>query len=355
MLPISITRTTTPKQRPDEAHLGFGRYFTDHMFVMDYTEGKGWHDPRVVPYAPFSMDPATMCLHYAQETFEGMKAYRHADGSLALFRPLENIRRLNNSDRRLCIPQLDEEQVLEAIKTIVRVDADWVPKSYETSLYIRPFVFATEVGVGVHPSNTYKFVIILSPVGAYYPEGVNPVKIYVEDEFTRASVGGTGFTKAAANYAISLAAQEKAMKLGYTQVLWLDSVEKKYVEEVGTMNVAFVIDGKVVTPSLDTGSILPGITRKSMIELVRSWGIPVEERKIAITELMEAAENGKLEEAFGTGTAAVISPIGELFYEGKTVTISGFKTGKLTQKIYDELTAIQWGRKADPFGWVVKI
>ena len=351
---ISITRTTTPKPRPDEAHLGFGRYFTDHMFVMDYTEGKGWHDPRVVPYAPFPLDPATMCLHYAQETFEGMKAYRHADGSLSLFRPTENIRRLNNSDRRLCIPQLDEELVLEAIKTIVHVDADWVPHAYETSLYIRPFVFATDIGVGVHPSKTYKFVIILSPVGAYYPEGVNPVKIYVEDEYTRASVGGTGFTKAAANYAISLAAQEKAEKLGYTQVLWLDSVEKKYVEEVGTMNVAFKLDGKVVTPALG-GSILPGITRKSVIELLRYWGVTVEERKLGIRELMDAAESGKLEEAFGLGTAAVISPIGELYFEGKTVTVSDFKTGPLTQKIYDELTAIQWGRKPDPFGWVVPV
>ncbi len=351
---ISITRTTTPKQKPDESHLGFGKYFTDHMFVMDYTEGRGWHDPRVVPYAPFPLDPATMCLHYAQETFEGMKAYRHADGSLSLFRPTENIKRLNNSDRRLCIPQLDEELALEAIKTLVRVDADWVPHAYETSLYIRPFVFATDVGVGVHPSKTYKFVIILSPVGAYYPEGVNPVKIYVEDEFSRASVGGTGFTKAAANYAISLAAQEKAMRLGYTQVLWLDSAEKKYVEEVGTMNVAFKLDGKVVTPALG-GSILPGITRKSVVELLRYWGVPVEERLLGIAELMEAAASGRLEEAFGTGTAAVISPIGELYYEGKTVTISDFKTGPLTQKIYDELTAIQWGRAKDPFGWVVKI
>ena len=234
------------------------------------------------------------------------------------------------------------------------MDADWVPHAYETSLYIRPFVFATDIGVGVHPSKTYKFVIILSPVGAYYPEGVNPVKIYVEDEYTRASIGGTGFTKAAANYAISLAAQEKAEKLGYTQVLWLDSVEKKYVEEVGTMNVAFKLDGKVVTPALG-GSILPGITRKSVIELLRYWGVTVEERKLGIKELMDAAESGKLEEAFGLGTAAVISPIGELYYEGKTVTVSDFKTGPLTQKIYDELTAIQWGRKPDPFGWVVPV
>ncbi|MBE6930355.1 MAG: branched-chain amino acid aminotransferase [Ruminococcaceae bacterium] len=351
---ITITRTTTPKAKPDWKNLGFGKYFTDHMFVMDYTDGIGWHDARIVPYAPFALDPATMCLHYAQETFEGMKAYRHEDGSISLFRPLENIRRLNNSDKRLCIPALDEEDVLQAIRELVKVDADWVPTDYETSLYIRPFVFATDIGVGVHPSHTYKFVIILSPVGAYYPEGVNPVKIYVEDEYTRASIGGTGFTKAAANYAISLAAQEKAQALGYTQVLWLDSVEKKYVEEVGTMNVAFKINGTVITPALG-GSILPGITRKSMVELLKYWGHPVEERKLSIDELIEAAQNGTLEEAFGTGTAAVISPIGELYYEGKTYTINNFKTGPLTQKIYDALTGIQWGKTEDPFGWVVPL
>jgi len=351
---IKITRTTCPKAKPDMTKLGFGKYFTDHMFIMDYTDGIGWHDARIEPYAPLSLDPATMCLHYAQETFEGMKAYCHANGRITLFRPYENAKRLNNSDKRLCIPYIDEEIFVEAVKALVKVDRDWIPTTYETSLYLRPFVFATDVGVGVHPSHTYKFMVIASPVGAYYPEGVNPVKIYVEDEYTRASVGGTGFTKAAANYAISLAAQEKAQALGYTQVLWLDSVEKKYVEEVGTMNVCFKIDGTVISPALG-GSILPGITRKSTLELLRHWGVPVEERKLSIAEIMEAAKNGKLEEAFGTGTAAVISPIGELYYEGEKITINNFKTGELTQKIYDNLTGIQWGTVEDPFGWVVDV
>ena len=351
---MKITRTTNPKTKPDMTQLGFGKYFTDHMFVMDYTEGKGWHDARIVPYAPLELDPATMCFHYAQETFEGMKAYCHADGKITLFRPYENARRLNNSDKRLCIPHIDEEVFVEAVKTLVKVDRDWIPTTYETSLYLRPFVIATDAALGDHPSHTYKFMVIASPVGAYYPEGVNPVKIYVEDEFSRASVGGTGFTKAAANYAISLAAQEKAQALGYTQVLWLDSAEKKYVEEVGTMNVCFKINGTVISPALG-GSILPGITRKSTLELLRHWGVPVEERKLSIAEIMEAAKNGTLEEAFGTGTAAVISPIGELYYEGEHITINNFKTGELTQKIYDNLTGIQWGTVADPFGWVVTV
>jgi len=346
--------TTTPKAKPDESKLGFGKYFTDHMFIMDYTDGIGWHDARIVPYAPLEMDPATMCFHYAQETFEGLKAYRREDGKIQLFRPIENMKRLNRSDERLCIPYIPEEDAIQAIKELVAVDADWVPHNYETSLYIRPFVIATDVGVGVHPSHTYKFIIILSPVGAYYAEGVNPVKIYVEDEYSRASVGGTGFTKAAANYAISLAAQEKAAKLGYSQVLWLDGAEKKYVEEVGTMNVFFKINGEVITPALG-GSLLPGITRKSTIELLKYWGVPVTERKLSIAEVMEAADNGTLEEVFGTGTAAVISPVGELCYEGKHVTISDFKIGELTQKIYDTLTGIQWGKLEDPFGWVVEL
>lgn len=351
---ISVTLTQNPKPRPDENHLGFGKYYTDHMFMMDYDKENGWHDARIVPYAPIVLDPAAMCIHYAQEAFEGLKAYRHADGSISLFRPTENCHRLNNSDERLCIPHIDEADMLQAICELVKVDADWVPRKPETSLYIRPFVFATEPHVGVHPSATYQFVIILSPVGAYYEEGLAPVKIYVEDVYTRASKGGTGATKAAANYAQSLKAQMDAQEKGYSQVLWLDSVEQKYVEEVGAMNIFFKINGEVITPAL-TGSVLPGITRKSTVELLKYWGVPVSERRLSVDEIREAAHNGKLEEVFGTGTAAVISPVGELCYKGEKFVINHFKIGELTQKIYDELTGIQWGNRPDPFGWVMKL
>ncbi len=351
---ISVTLTQNPKPRPDENHLGFGKYYTDHMFIMDYDKDNGWHDARIVPYAPIVLDPAAMCIHYAQETFEGLKAYRHADGSISLFRPIENCRRLNQSDERLCIPHIDENDILQAICELVRVDADWVPHKPETSLYIRPFVFATEPHVGVHPSATYQFVIILSPVGAYYDEGLAPVKIYVEDKYTRASKGGTGATKAAANYAQSLKAQMDAQEKGYSQVLWLDSVEQKYVEEVGAMNIFFKIDGEVITPAL-TGSVLPGITRKSTVELLKHWGVPVSERRLSVDEIREAAHQGKLEEVFGTGTAAVISPVGELCYKDEKFVINHFEIGELTQKIYDELTGIQWGNRPDPFGWVMKL
>ena len=349
-----MTLTKNPKPRPDENHLGFGKYYTDHMFIMDYDEGKGWHDARIVPYAPIVLDPAAMCIHYAQEAFEGLKAYRHADGSISLFRPLENCRRLNQSDERLCIPHMEEEDILQAIRELVRIDADWVPRKPETSLYIRPFVFATEPHVGVHPSATYQFVIILSPVGAYYDEGLAPVKIYVEDKYTRASKGGTGATKAAANYAQSLKAQMDAQEKGYSQVLWLDSVEQKYVEEVGAMNIFFKIDGEVITPAL-TGSVLPGITRKSTVELLKYWGVPVSERRLSVDEIRDAALNGKLEEVFGTGTAAVISPVGVLCYKDEKFVINNFEIGELTQKIYDELTGIQWGTRPDPFGWVMPL
>jgi len=350
---IRKIRNTAPKAKPNEDALGFGKYFTDHMFIMDYTEGRGWHDARIIPYAPLSMDPATLCLHYAQETFEGLKAYRHADGKITLFRPEENVRRLNASDARLCIPALNEADALQAIHELVQFDADWVPHKPETSLYIRPFVIATDAVLGVRPSDTYQFIIIMSPVGAYYATGMDPVSIYVEDEYSRASQGGTGATKAAANYAQSLKAQMKAKKLGYAQVLWLDSAEHKYVEEVGTMNVMFKIAGEVITPALG-GSILPGITRKSALELLRHWGVPVSERRLAFSEVVAAADNGTLEEVFGTGTAAVISPVGKLFFEGRNIIVKDGGTGELTQKLYDSLTGIQWGKVPDPFGWVVE-
>ena len=348
---IKIERAKTLKEKPNQDNLGFGNYFTDHMFMMDYTEGTGWHDARIVPYAPIPMDPATMVLHYAQETFEGLKAYRDPNGNITLFRPEMNARRMINSNRRICMAELPEEMFVEAVEAIVKYEQDWIPTAKDTSLYIRPFMFASEAGVGVHPTKTYTFIIILSPVGNYYPEGVNPVKIWVEDEYVRAVKGGTGFTKCGGNYAASIAAQVKAESHGYTQVLWLDGVHRKYVEEVGTMNVMFVIDGKVVTAPLE-GSVLPGVTRDSIIHILKDWGYEVEERELSIDELMAAGRNGKLTEAFGTGTAAVISPVGQLYYKGEEVIINDFKTGDLTQKLYDTLTGIQWGRLEDKYGWV---
>lgn len=348
---IKIERAKTLKEKPNQDNLGFGNYFTDHMFMMDYTEGTGWHDARIVPYAPIPMDPATMVLHYAQETFEGLKAYRDPNGNITLFRPEMNARRMINSNRRICMAELPEEMFVEAVEAIVKYEQDWIPTAKDTSLYIRPFMFASEADVGVHPAKTYTFIIILSPVGNYYPEGVNPVKIWVEDEYVRAVKGGTGFTKCGGNYAASIAAQVKAESHGYTQVLWLDGVHRKYVEEVGTMNVMFVIDGKVVTAPLE-GSVLPGVTRDSIIHILKDWGYEVEERELSIDELMAAGRNGKLTEAFGTGTAAVISPVGQLYYKGEEVIINDFKTGDLTQKLYDTLTGIQWGRLEDKYGWV---
>lgn len=352
---IKIERAKTLKPKPAaDAALGFGKYYTDHMFVLDWDKDQGWHDARIVPFAPIPLDPATMVLHYAQETFEGLKAYRTKDGRILLFRPEMNARRFANSNRRLCMPELSEDMFVEAVEALVSYEQDWVPAKEGTSLYIRPFMFATEAAVGVHPASSYKFVIILSPVGAYYPEGVNPVKIYVEDEYVRATKGGTGFTKCGGNYAASIAAQVKAEKLGYTQVLWLDGVERKYVEEVGTMNVMFMINDEIITAPCE-GTVLPGVTRDSIIHILKSWGYQVSERHLAIDELMQAGHDGRLQEAFGTGTAAVISPIGELRYKDDEVIIHDFKTGELTQKLYDTLTGIQWGDIEDTFGWTREV
>lgn len=348
---ITYERAKTLKEKPDwNEELGFGKHFTDHMFTMDWSVDKGFHDAKIVPYGPIMMDPASMVLHYAQETFEGMKAYRAKDGRILLFRPEMNARRFISSNRRLCMAEVPEEDFVEAIRAVVEYEQDWIPTAPGTSLYIRPFMFATEAAVGVHPAASYKFLVILSPVGAYYPEGVNPVKIYVEDEYVRATKGGTGFTKCGGNYAASIAAQVKAEKLGYTQVLWLDGVERKYVEEVGTMNVMFKIDGEIYTAPCD-GTVLPGVTRDSILTMLKDWGYQVHEKHLAIDILMEAAQNGTLEEAFGTGTAAVISPIGELNYKGNIATINEFKTGDVTQRLYDTLTGIQWGDIEDPYGW----
>lgn len=355
MFNIKIEKTTQPKQKPDMNKLGFGNYFTDHMFVMNYTEGQGWHDERIIPYQNFSLDPASMVFHYAQEIFEGLKAYRTPDGHVQLFRPQKNIERMNRTNERMCIPQVNPEDVLTAIKTLVSVDSDWVPTKEGTSLYIRPFIFATDAHLGVHVSKTYIFCIILSPVGAYYDAGIDPVKIFIETEYVRAVRGGTGFTKCGGNYAASLIGQKKAEELGYAQVLWLDGIEHKYIDEVGAMNVFFVIDGEVITPTLETGSILPGVTRMSCIELLRSWGYKVTERKLAVQEVIDAQKAGKLNEAFGTGTAAVISPIGELNDNGEKLVVNGGKIGDIAQKLYDNLTGIQWGKLPDTMGWTVKV
>ncbi len=351
---IKKNLTSTPKTKPDESKLGFGKLFTDHMFLMDYSVESGWHDARIVPYAPIALDPAAMVLHYGQSVFEGMKAYRTENDEVLLFRPEKNFERMNVSSDRVCIPQIDEEFALQCLMELIEVDADWIPKAKGTSLYIRPYIFATEAALGVHVSTNYHFVIIMSPVGAYYPEGLNPVKISIEEHYVRAVRGGSGYVKASANYAIALKGQEKAKEIGYSQVLWLDGVERKYIEEVGAMNVFFVIGDKVITPSLE-GSILPGITRMSVIELLQSWGLSVEERKISVEELYAASEKGELKEAFGTGTAAVISPIGQFKWSDKIISVNNNEIGQLSQRLYDELTGIQNGRVADKFNWTKRV
>ncbi len=353
MLNIKITKTENPKQKPEGA-LGFGKIFTDHMFVMDYTEGKGWHDPVIVPFGDFSFSPAAMVFHYGQEMFEGLKAYKGADGKAYLFRPDMNAKRTNATNERLCIPFLPEEDFVEAVKAVVKVDEDWIPTEEGTSLYIRPFIIATDPFLGVSPSKTYKFIIILSPSGAYYASGLEPVGIWIEDDYVRAVRGGVGYAKTGGNYASSLAAQVKAHDAGYSQVLWLDGVERKYIEEVGAMNIFFKINGTVVTPMLN-GSILPGITRNSVIHLCKTWGLPVQERKISVEELLEAQKSGALEEVFGTGTAAVISPVGKLRYKDDVMTIGDGTIGALSQKLYDTVTGIQTGRLPDEFGWRVEV
>lgn len=346
---IRIERTTQPKQHADESKLGFGQYFTDHMFWMDYTPEEGWHDARIVPYGPITLSPAATVLHYGMEIFEGLKAYRRADGKVQLFRPWDNFARMNDSAERLCLPQIDAAFAQEALETLIRLDESWVPSLPGTSLYIRPFEFGADPFLGLHTVHHTQFGIILSPSGSYYAEGINPVKIMIETRDVRAVRGGTGYAKCGGNYAASNRAGERAEKKGYSQVLWLDGVERKYIEEVGAMNIFFKISGKIVTPML-SGSILPGITRDSVLTLCRDWGYPVEERRISVDELLAAQASGALEECFGTGTAAVISPVGKLRYEDQVMTVGDGQIGPISQRLYDTVTGIQSGRLPDPYG-----
>ena len=351
---IRIERTATPAQKPDSQKLGFGRYFTDHMFIMDYSPAEGWNDARIVPFSNLSLHPAATVFHYGAEVFEGMKAYRREDGTVQLFRPMENVKRMNSSADRLCLPLLNEDEALEAIMKFVEVEQDWVPSNPGTSLYLRPFLFGCDEQLGLHTLQNAMFVIIASPVGSYYAAGINPVKIMIETEDVRAVKGGTGYTKCGGNYAASNRAGARAEKNGYSQVLWLDGIHRKYIEEVGAMNVMFRIGDEIVTPDL-SGSILPGITRKSCLEVLRKEGYKVSERRLSVDELVEAMENGTLKEAWGCGTAAVVSPIGELAYNGKKYTINNFEIGEVTQHLYNTLTGIQWGKIEDSFGWTVEI
>ena len=351
---ISIIESENLKEIPEDGVLGFGKYFTDHMFIMDYEAGKGWHNARIVPFGNISLHPASTVLHYGAEIFEGLKAYRTAEGDVRLFRPIENIKRMNRSAERMCLPEIDEELFLNILKTFVKHEERWVPHSFGTSLYLRPYTFGNDETLGVHTVTNAVFMLIASPVGSYYKEGINPVKIMIETEDVRTVRGGTGYTKCGGNYAASTRAGERANKLGYSQVLWLDGVERKYIEEVGAMNVMFKVDGEIITPAL-TGSILPGITRKSCIEVLESLGYKVSERLFSVDELLEAIESGKLEEAWGTGTAAVVSPIGRLMISGTEYIIGDEKIGEVTKKLYDILTGIQWGTLPDQFGWIENI
>lgn len=354
MKKLRITESTERKTKPSSTNLVFGKHYSDHMFVMDYETSKGWHDPRIIPYQPITLDPAAVIFHYGQTVFEGLKAYRTSDDRVLLFRPEKNIERLNRSSSRLSMPEVDVDEVVSYLNELIKLDQDWIPNEEGTSLYIRPFIIATEPTLNLAPSNSYQLMIITSPVGSYYAEGIKPVSIYVEDEYTRAVRGGTGNAKTAGNYSAAYKAQEKATEKGYSQVLWLDGVEKKYIEEVGSMNVFFKINGEIVTPELN-GSILEGITRMSIIELLKDWDYPVSERRLSLEEVYLAYEQGQMEEIFGTGTAAVISPVGELNWNERKMIVNNRETGELSKRLYDALTGIQKGEVKDPFNWTVEV
>ena len=351
---IRITKAAQKKQKPKDKDLAFGTDFTDHMFLVDFQEEKGWYDPRVEPYGPLALDPATAVLHYGQGLFEGLKAFRGKDGKIRLFRPDKHVARLNRTAEKMCIPTLDPDLVLKSWTTLVDVDRDWVPSAVGTSLYIRPTIIASEAFLGVRPAKEYLYFVILSPVGAYYAEGMAPVKIKVIDNYVRAVVGGLGEAKTSANYAASLHAAEDAKHEGFTQVLWLDGVHRKYIEEVGTMNIMLKIGDEIITPPL-AGTILAGVTRDSVLALLREWGMRVSERPISIDEVVAAAHHGTLQEVWGTGTAAVISPVGELSYKGERIVVNGGGIGPLTQKLYDTIVEIQYGAARDTRGWTLEL
>jgi branched-chain amino acid aminotransferase len=355
-LDISVVRCDSEKckDKPDQNNLGFGNYFTDHMFLMKWSRENGWHDAEICPYKNFSMAPAAMVYHYGQAIFEGLKAYKGEKDQIFMFRPEDNLERMNSSALRMCMPRIPVEKVLKGIKALVYLDRDWIPSGDGATLYLRPTMIAVEPALGVRPSSEYYFFVIMSPVGAYYPEGFNPTKIWVTDKYVRAVKGGVGHVKTAGNYAASIMAAEEAHKAGYTQVLWLDACERKYIEEVGTSNIFFKIGDDLITPPLG-GSILGGITRDSVIQLAQSWGVNVVEKQITIDEVTGAIEDGSLLEAFGSGTAAVISPIGELCYQEKEYVVADGKTGELSQRLFDDLQAIQNGKQEDPFKWIVRV
>ena len=352
---VNLIKNKKKKERNyKETQLGFGKYFSDHIFIMEYNEKKGWKNPRIIPYQPLVLDPAALVFHYGQTIFEGLKAYHGKDNGIYLFRPKDNIKRMNNSAERLCMPKVDEDFIVKIIKKLVLIEKDWIPRSHGTSLYIRPVMIASEPVLGVRASSEYSFYIIVGPVGSYYPEGINPIKIFVSDKFVRAVKGGIGEAKAGGNYAASLYAAEEANKLGYSQVLWLDAIARKYVEEVGAMNIFFYFENALVTPSL-SGSILPGITRDSVIKIAKNWGIKVEERMLEIDEVIDGIKKGSLKDVFGSGTAAIISPVGELYYKGNKYTVSDGKIGELTKRLYDEIMSYQYGEKEEPYEWVERI
>lgn len=352
---IDVRRAATARPKPNDSELRFGTVFTDHMALMSYDEGHGWGEARIEPYGPITLDPAAAVLHYAQAIFDGAKAFRGQDGAIRLFRPRKHIERMLNSAARLCIPTFDPDSVLETLLALVELEQDWVPRTPGTALYIRPVIIATEPFLGVRPARQYLLYIILSPVGSYYAEGMDPLRILVSDRYVRAVEGGLGAAKTAGNYAASLLAGEEAHRAGFAQVLWLDGLQRRYIDEVGTMNIMVRIGDEVITPPLSGGTILPGVTRDSALTLLRDWGIPVTERPISIDEVSEAAHSGTLREVWGTGTAAVISPVGELHYKDESIVVNDNRTGELTQRLYDALTGIQYARLPDPHGWMTQV